>query len=131
LHHIPPDKRWDIYTHAINRLKKNGFAIILEHGFIDSNNEIYNNSLYRFFNLFVDIICNIYYLPNWFEDTKPNYGKNFYIDYINTKDIENIINNTENKYNYNVVTIGPLFPWQSLITISRTAKKMFSKIKCN
>ncbi|MFC1521908.1 hypothetical protein ACFL6Y_05820 [Elusimicrobiota bacterium] len=117
LHHVPAKKRWKLFEAALSHLKPKSIAIIIEHGFVDTRARHVDVALYRLLNGILDTVGNIGIWPNWFASTKPDYGRNFFVDFLCDKDIRAIQENCKVRLSRKIINIGPVFPWQSIIIL--------------
>jgi hypothetical protein len=117
LHHVPTLQRWDIFASALGQLKKGGIAVVVEHGFVDESNPVQNRKLYRLLNAIADLIANVGIRPEWFSLTAPIFGKNYFLNFLTTKDLTSIARATKKKLKISISNTGPIFPWQSIIVM--------------
>jgi hypothetical protein len=112
--------RWNDFISCINRCTTPGaIALIIEHGFLDASASfsLEEIRLYYAFNAMFDILANIGLRPHYFTQTFPNLGANFYIDYLSNNDLFQIKQSVLK--NMDVVNIGPGFPNQTVIKLSK------------
>ncbi len=120
LHHVPVSQRWRNYIDVLNCLSPDGISLIIEHGFESHGRPIENRRVYRLLNGFMDVLANISIFPEWFTSTLPSYGKHFYVDYLGYQDVNTFIDYCKQELKADYYETGPLFPWQTVISLTHT-----------
>lgn len=90
LHHINKENRWQQFIQCSRKLSSKGLLLILEEGDFDTNLNFFQQLLYRFFLMCIDVVINMALRPEWFLSTLPIPGKNFYVDYLTEHDLKYI-----------------------------------------
>jgi hypothetical protein len=115
LHHVPLQARWHDLIHCIDRCNPNAHVIFVEHGIVHKKRGLLEKKIYKLFNATFDIVANIGLRPNYFTQTRPNMGANFFIRYLTSKDFYTIVNTTSRAVlARNIYDVGPKFPNQTI-----------------
>lgn len=122
LHHVKLKNRWSDLSNCIKQCNPDASIIFIEHGFLQSSYCNAEKKLYELLNALFDIIANIGLRPSYFTQTAPQFGKHFFIHYLELSDFSSMLKNSSQNINYqNIYDIGPSFPNQTIFCL-RTAK---------
>lgn len=121
LHHVFPEQRWDMFARILSQLNPGGIALVVEHGFMERPAMPRHEHLYRLLNAVLDVIANLGFRPEWFAATKPEFGRDFYVDFLRAQDIDAIRSKCSRPLDVDVVSAGPNFPWHSIIAFKPRA----------
>lgn len=115
LHHVKLENRWFDLSNCISQCNPDSSITFIEHGFIKNTLFIAEKKLYELLNALFDIIANIGLRPSYFTQTAPQFGKHFFIHYLELSDFSSILKNSSQNINYqNIYDIGPNFPNQTI-----------------
>jgi len=124
LHHVEimrsRGKRFEDFISCLQKCTPcHAMVLIVEHGFVQSDSFVSAEKikLYYVLNAIFDVLANIALRPAYFMDSHPKIGDNFYIKYLSEKDIAQISRGFSGEVN--VTQIGPAFPNQTIIKLSR------------
>lgn len=113
LHHVEMRYRWSTFVDCMLSCRSGAKVYIVEHGYWE-NISPFNRKLSHLLNGTFDVIANIGLRPNYFLNSA-HIGDNFFIEYLEPKDITNItaqINSEANIYH-----IGASLPNQTIIEV--------------
>ncbi len=113
LHHVITEERWGDFINSMNLLKPSGSAIIIEHGFLNEKDSLYNNNLYLLLNGIMDLIGNIYFNNDWIEKTVKD--NDYFLEFITTEDIHRIADRCLTPRKWKIYNTAPIFPYNSVI----------------
>ncbi len=113
LHHIAECQRWTNFIRCINHCSHDGLVLVLEHGFFREKTSLNAKVLHLFTGIF-DVLANIGLRPDWFTETSPNFGQNFWVNYLALVDLASIKNGSGLAIDCEVQEVGPIFPNQTL-----------------
>ncbi|WP_192483460.1 MULTISPECIES: hypothetical protein [Cysteiniphilum] len=114
LHHVEDNCRWSEFSSFLRCLSQHGKAIIIEHGYTETPPETLHEKFLAFLNATYDVITNYHLRPSGFINHNQT-NHSFYISYLNMDDIARI----GSGYNVTVTTLGPKFPQQTEVVITR------------
>lgn len=117
LHHVTRKDRWDDLISCINKCNTNARVVIVEHGFLRGRTSSYERKMSDFLNATFDIIANIGLRPNYFSDSLPDLGANFFIQYLRVNDLRKIQNKIKTPSVETIYDVGPSFPNQTICSI--------------
>ncbi len=124
LHHVAKQERWGDLISCINKCNPNARVIIVEHGFLRRKTSGKERRISDLLNGTFDIIANIGLRPNYFTDTLPDLGANFFIQYLRTSDFRKIKKEITMHSAEEIYDVGPSFPNQTICSIHvHSAKK--------
>ena len=76
-----------------------------------------DTKLYYLLNAIFDMVANIGIRPQWFTNTAPHIGENFFIHYLTDKDFSEIKRNVHFDMTQDIYDVGPAFPNQTLCSM--------------
>lgn len=115
LHHVKFENRWSNLSDCISQCNNDASIIFIEHGFLQNSHFTAEKKLYKLLNALFDIIANIGLRPSYFTQTAPQFGKHFFIHYLQFNDFSSILKNSSQNIRYqNIYDVGPNFPNQTI-----------------
>jgi hypothetical protein len=116
LHHVELRHRWGDLEKCINQCSADAMVLIVEHGFLQKNMPVLEKKSYYLFNALFDIVANIGLRPRYFYHPISGIKNDFFIQYLELKDLESIKKNIKVNCVENIYEVGPSFPNQTLIS---------------
>lgn len=121
LHHVKLRDRWSDLSNCISQCNPDASIIFVEHGFLKNTLSPSEKKLYELLNALFDIIANIGLRPSYFTLTAPQFGKHFFIHYLEFSDFRSILQNSSQDISYqNIYDVGPNFPNQTICCFRTT-----------
>jgi len=115
LHHVDLQQRWSDLINCINRSQHDAMVLVIEHGILPSNVQLFDKKIYYLLNATFDVVANIGIRPKWFTSTAPDIGANFFIHYLQLDDLAFIKSSVAVKVIHsNMYDVGPKFPNQTI-----------------